>query len=142
TAGRLGNQCFRERLADFTAIDQRRSVDGALERAAIHRRHEILRTIDRFGQALEASTFAEEFRPHGDDDMNARGLIALAFPIPVLHTNLQNLLFGAGTAKQKINEELSLLAARLLFKPKQFLELINQNAQALTLGFAEQTEDG
>ena len=87
--------------------------NGAHETFALHAWHQILRLVDRLGEAVEARAFAEKFRAHGYDDMRRAALRAIR-----------------DFAREQADESFRFLPARLLGEAEQLLELIDQNAKA------------
>ena len=69
-SGGVGDQHARRGRAHLGAVKLRRAADRPQQPVAIHARHEILRAIDGFGESVKARAFAQEFRAHGDDDMD------------------------------------------------------------------------
>ena len=115
-----GDQPLGEALVKLGAVHLRRPAHGAHEAVVVHARHEILRLVDRFGETGEAGAFAKKFRAHGDDHVEV-DCVRCGFG-----------LFGSG-ALNEIDEQLGLIAARLLLVAEQLLELVDKQAKALAL---------
>ena len=77
-----------------------------------------MRAVDCVGEAGETRAFTEEFRAHRDYDMH----------VDLVRRSLA-ILIGVAAADE-VDEQLRLLAARLLLEAEQFLELIDEDAQA------------
>ena len=88
-----------------------------------------LGAVDRLGEAGEARAFAEELRAHGDDHVEVddvrRGFAAF---------------LGRG-AVDEIDEQLRLVAARVLLVAEQLLELVDEDAEALAANGFERRGD-
>ena len=114
-----GDEPLGESLIDDAAVHLRRPSNRAHQRVVIHAGHEILRTVDRLGEAGEAGAFAEEFRAHGDDHMQVDAVRRALFRA------------FARRALDEIHEQLRFVATGLFLVAEQFLELVDEQAQAL-----------
>ena len=108
---------------------RRPSPHRAHEPVVVHARDEILRAVDRLGEAGEAGAFAQEFRAHRDDDVEVGARRAFA------------LVLGRGPPDE-IDEQLRLVASHFLFEAEQLLELVDEHAQAFVPHAFERGGDG